>query len=428
MLAAYKVPVIRPDQVYVLENMIIQADWIIDAFFGTGLDREVEGIVRQLIQHINHVREDGDVKVLSVDIPSGVQADTGEVLGCAVQADLTVTFAELKAGLLLYPGKEYAGEVVVCDIGIPPGIPPIEREKWFTLEKSDIPALLPKRYNRSHKGSYGRLLIAAGSKNMTGAAVLSAKAAYRMGTGLVDMVIPKDIRTVVQSILPEVIITPYGVIKESLDHGSMIEEKDLGTIREASAISSAVLIGPGLSQVCYAKELLDVMLKAVSPETPLILDADALNLLSNDESLRERVAARGGNTVLTPHLGEASRLLHQPVTQIAADLTGAAAKLTSEYNACVALKDAVTLAASPDGQIYFNRTGNHGMATAGSGDVLAGIIGGLAAEGLPIYRAAYLGVYLHGAAGDAAVRKRGYYALTASDICDGIHLETLAGL
>lgn len=428
MLASYKIPVIRPDQVYVLESMIAQTDWILDAFFGTGLERDIEGIVRQLIHHVNHVHEDEGVKVVAVDIPSGIHADNGMVMGCAVRADLTVTFAQMKAGLLLYPGRDYAGEVLVADIGIPAGIPALEQTKWFTLEQQDIAAMLPKRYNRSHKGSYGRLLVAAGSKNMTGAAVLSATAAYKMGTGLVDMVLPKDIRTVVESIIPEVVITPYGVIKENVDHGSRVEEQDLATIREMIAISSAVLMGPGWSQVSYVMELMNMMLDAVPAHIPMILDADALNLLAGSDLMQEKLLQRGGHTILTPHLGEASRLLKKPVSEIAARPIEAVSQLTEKYNACVALKDAMTLVASPDGQIYFNQSGNHGMATAGSGDVLAGIISGLAAQGLSTYKAAYLGVYLHGVAGDRAAAISGRYALTASDICRGIHLETMAGI
>lgn len=434
MLASYKIPVIRPDQVYVIENMIAQTEWIVDALFGTGLDREIDGIVRQLIQSVNNMHQKGDVQVVSVDIPSGIHADSGMVMGCAVQADITVTFAQMKAGLLLYPGHDYAGKVIVADIGMPAGVPSLERTKGFTLEKSDIAELLPKRYSRSHKGSYGRLLVAAGSKNMTGAAVLSANAAYKMGTGLVDMVIPKDVRSVIQCLLPEVVITPYDIIRENVDHGSMIEEQDMASIREAVAISSAVLMGPGWSQVSYVKDLMNMMLDTVPAQTPLVLDADALNLLAGSEELQRKLIHRNGQkpgttcTILTPHLGEASRLLKKPVSEIAARPVEAVLELTKKYNACVALKDAMTIVASPDEQLYFNQTGNHGMATAGSGDVLAGIIAGLAAQGVPVYRAAYLGVYLHGAAGDMAAKQQGCYAMTASDICAAIHPETLAGL
>ena len=428
MLASYKVPVIRPDQVYVLESMVAQVEWIVDAFFGTGLDREIDGIVRQLIQHVNTTRKNEAVKIVSVDIPSGIHADTGMVMGCAVKADITVTFAQMKAGLMLYPGHDYAGKVVIADIGMPVGVPSLEQTKSFTLEKSDIADLLPKRYSRSHKGSYGRLLVAAGSKNMTGAAVLSANAAYKTGTGLVDMVIPKDVRSVIQCLLPEVVITPYDIIRESVDHGSAIEQHDMATIREMIAISSAVLMGPGWSQVSYVMDLMNMMLDAVPAHIPMILDADALNLLSGSDSMKKKLMNRGGHTILTPHLGEASRLLQKPVADIAANPVDAVIELTQKYNAIVALKDAMTIVASPDGQLYFNQTGNHGMATAGSGDVLAGVIAGLAAQGLSSYKAAYLGVYLHGAAGDRAAQIHGQYAMTASDICKAIHLETLAGM
>ena len=428
MLAAYKIPLIRPDQVYVIENMIMQADWVVDAIFGIGLSRNIDGIVRQLVLRINEAREKNGLKVAAVDVPTGIHADNGRVMGCAIRADITVTFSQLKAGLMLYPGHDYAGEVIVRPIGIPQGAHPVERVRWFTIEKSDVPGLLPKRYNRSHKGSYGRLMVAAGSKNMTGASVLSASAAYKMGTGLVDMIIPKDIRPVVQSLLPEVIITPYEVIKESVDHGSMVDPRDTGTVREAIAISSAVLMGPGWSQVPYVVELMGLILDALPEETPAVLDADALNILATRAEIKEKVIAHGGQTVLTPHMGEASRLLKRSVAEIAEDPVSAALDLAKEYNAVCVLKDALTLVASPDGRIYFNTTGNHGMATAGSGDVLAGMIGGLTAEGLEPFEAAYLGVYLHGAAGDRAAAALGHYGMMASDICAAIDVETLAGI
>ena len=193
-------------------------------------------------------------------------------------------------------------------------------------------------------------------------------------------------------------------------------------------------MGPGWSQVSYVKDLMNMMLDTVPEQTPLVLDADALNLLAGSEVLQKKLINRSGQktaqtcTILTPHLGEASRLLQKPVSEIAANPVDAVLALTKKYNACVALKDAMTIVASPDGQLYFNQTGNHGMATAGSGDVLAGVIAGLAAQGVPAYRAAYLGVYLHGAAGDMAAKQQGCYAMTASDICAAIHPETLAGL
>ena len=428
MLSAYKIPLIRPDQVYVLENMIIQSDWIVDSFFGIGLTRNVEGIVRQLILRVNEAHDKNGVHVVSVDIPSGIHPDNGKVMGCAVHADVTVTFSTLKAGLLLYPGRDYAGQIIVANIGIPSGIPPLERTKWFTIDQEDAAELLPHRYRRSHKGTYGRLVVAAGCKNMTGAAALSAKAAYRVGTGLVDVMIPKTVRSVIQSLLPEAIITPYEIIRENVDHGSMVDPQDLGTVRESIAIASAVLMGPGWSQVPYVVELMGHILDTIPEEMPIVLDADALNILSSHEELAQKVRDHGGRTILTPHLGEASRLLKRPVSEIAEDPVTAVQDLVERFNASVALKDAMTLVGSPDGRLYFNRTGNHGMATAGSGDVLAGVIGGLAAEGLEPFEAAYLGVYLHGAAGDQEALIKGQYGLTASDILDGIHVEKLTGL
>ena len=427
MLSAYKIPVLRQDQVYILDSLIDQSEWLVDALFGTGLARDIAGLTEQIIHHINRAREENGSKVMAVDIPSGIDADSGQIRGCAVQADETVTFVCKKPGLMLYPGKEYAGHVTVADIGIPDSVPALEEEVKFTLERGDIPALLPARYNRSHKGSYGRLLMAAGSRNMTGAAILSARSAYKTGVGLVDMAIPKEIRPVIQTSLPEVVITPYEIIKETVDCGSTIEQSSLAPLREQLAICSAVLAGPGWSQVCYVQELLGVLLDTTPSHIPMVLDADALNILASRPEMAEKVCRRGGHTILTPHLGEAARLLQKPVQEISGNLMDSVRQLTEKYNACVALKDAVTLVASPEGKLYINQTGNHGMATAGSGDVLAGIIAGLAAQGLSAFKAAYLGVYLHGAAGDLAAQKEGAYSMTASDICRNLHLETSNG-
>lgn len=412
MLQAYQISVLTPNQASVLEKIIDQSDWVVDALFGTGLDREVRGLTQQIIRYVNKVHGQGHLRVMAIDIPSGVHGNSGKIMGCALQADETVTFCRLKPGLVLFPGRDYAGQITVADIGIPDSVPSLKDAQQFMLEPQDVEGLLPKRVSRSHKGLYGRLLSVSGCESMPGAAVLSGLSAYKMGTGLVDIAIPRRAVQVVQIRLPEAVTTPY-------------EEGDTQWIEGHVQLASAVLTGPGLGQAAYGCEMLRKLLEAVPQETPLVMDADALNWLAKDEILAELVRQRSGNTILTPHLGEASRLLKRSVGEIMEEPVQAAKDLCSCYGSVVALKDAMTLVCAPDGQIFYNNTGNNGMSTAGSGDVLAGMIAGLCAEGSSAYEAAYAGVYLHGAAGDLAREEHGCYGMTAMDIADHIHLEKI---
>ena len=412
MLSAYQISVLTPNQASVLEKMIDQADWVVDAMFGTGLDREIRGLSDQIIHYINKVHRKGHIKVIAVDIPSGIHGNTGQVLGCAVEADETVTFCRLKPGLVLFPGRDYAGKVTVSDIGIPDSIPPLKDAMLFMMEAADVPNLLPSRVSRSHKGLYGCLFSLSGSRAMTGAAILSGRSAYKMGTGLVDIAIPEEAASVIQVSLPEAITTPY-------------REGAWEPLIEKAVRATAVLAGPGLSRLPYVGDMLRAVFAAVPTETPLILDADALNWLSQDQQLAEIIRKRNGNTILTPHLGEASRLLKISVAEIMKQPMKAVQALQEQYQSVAVLKDAMTMVCALEGQIFFNNTGNNGMSTAGSGDVLAGMIAGLCAQGIPVFQAAYAGVYLHGAAGDLAKQKHGVYGMTASDIADHIHLEKI---
>lgn len=413
MLSAYQISVLTQDQASALEGIINQSDWVVDAMFGTGLDREVTGLFDQIIKYMNKVRARGDIKVMAVDIPSGVAGNSGQVLGCAVQADETVTFCRLKPGLVLFPGKEYAGEVTVADIGIPDNVPSLKDASQFMLEQEDVQELIPVRMNRSHKGLYGQLLSVSGSRSMPGAALLSAKSAYKMGTGLVNVAIPKEAAMVVLTGLPEAVTTPY-------------TETDLDWIEQKVKMATAVLVGPGLSQEPYVEELLYKLFTTVPKQIPMVLDADALNWIAKEKGLADLIRSRKGNTILTPHLGEAARLLKWNVQEIMQHPVEAAQAIRDQYESVAVLKDAMTLVCAPDGKIFYNNTGNNGMSTAGSGDVLAGMIAGLCAQGMSVFKAAYAGVYLHGAAGDRAKEIYGAHGMTASNIAEQIHLEQIA--
>lgn len=374
-------------------------DVIVDALFGIGLSREVTGKYAEILQKMTE--QDG-YKV-AVDIASGISADTGAVMGTAFAADLTVTFGFIKAGQLLYPGAEYTGELKVADIGIDEQSLYELKPELKVLETSDLNRL-PRRVNRSNKGSYGKLLILAGSKQMAGSAVFAAKAAYRMGCGLVRVATVEENRIILQEQVPEAVLAVY-------NNGTDVVE----FVETQLHWADAVVAGPGISQSDLSERMLYELLKRI--QVPCLCDADALNLLSKHPDWWKLVQSP---LVITPHLGEMARLTGRPITEIRDRLVQTAQEFAMEHQITVVLKDARTITAQPDGQSYINVSGNHGMATAGAGDVLSGVVGALLAQKLDIYLAAALGVFIHGLAGDAAAERVGHCAMMASDIVDGL--------
>ncbi|WP_448915456.1 NAD(P)H-hydrate dehydratase [Eubacterium ramulus] len=374
-------------------------DVIVDALFGIGLSREVTGKYAEILQKMTE--QDG-YKV-AVDIASGISADTGAVMGTAFAADLTVTFGFIKAGQLLYPGTEYTGELKVADIGIDEQSLYEIKPDLKMLEISDLNRL-PRRVNRSNKGSYGKLLILAGSKQMAGAAVFAAKAAYRMGCGLVRVATVEENRIILQEQVPEAVLAVYN---NGTDVVKFVETQ--------LHWADAVVAGPGISQSDLSERMLYELLKRI--QVPCLCDADALNLLSKHPDWWKLVQSP---LVITPHLGEMARLTGRPITEIRDRLVQTAQEFAMEHQITVVLKDARTITAQPDGQSYINVSGNHGMATAGAGDVLSGVVGALLAQKLDMHLAAALGVFIHGLAGDAAAERVGHRAMMASDIVDGL--------
>ncbi len=375
-----------------------QYSWIIDAIFGISLNREVGGIFADAVEAINKHREDG-AKVISIDIPSGIEADSGKVLGCAVKADITIACAFKKPGELLYPGADYVGELRRADIGI------TERSitgeiKTFAPDKSD--AYLPARRSDSNKGTYGKVLVIAGSEEICGAAILSASAALRSGCGMVRVYTHENNRIALQTALPEALVTTY--MDSTIKLKSAVEWCDIA------------VIGPGLGTSDIAKEILEFMLKEAG--VPLVIDADALNMISKQPELLKTIKAEA---VITPHVAEMSRLCGQDIKSIKGDPIGTARDFAETYHVTCVLKDARTVTAIPGGATVINTSGNDGMATAGSGDVLTGIIASLAAQGEKMSEAAWRGVYLHGLAGDSAKEKFGAHSMTSSDIIDAIY-------
>ena len=377
-------------------QVIREGRWslIIDAIFGIGLTRDISGGYLKVIDAVNA----SGCAVASVDIPSGIDADDGKVRGTAVRADLTVTFAALKYGHVLFPGREYCGEVRVCQIGIP-----VKEAHGKVLEESDLPVLLPRRKARSNKGSYGRALIAAGGYGMAGAAVLAVKSACRSGVGLVAAAVHEANRTVIQSSVPEAVYLSW---------------EDTEKLKEALKHSAAAAVGPGLGT---GEEALQILRTAAEygPET-LVIDADALNLIVKHDLLNSGDLFSGSRAlIVTPHPGEMSRLCGMSVPEIFDDLVGTAMRFAKEYHLICVLKDAVSVIT--DGtRVCLNQSGCDGMATGGSGDTLTGIICGLCAQGMDPFDAACTGTFLHGLAGRRAAAKKGMRGMTAVDLCDAL--------
>lgn len=371
---------------------------IVDAIFGIGLSRDVEGRFADVIEWMNQQ----DACRVSVDIPSGIETDTGRVMKHAVAADLTVTFACRKLGQVLYPGTSFCGRVVCRDIGVTAerlegGAPSV-----FTYSREDL-AGIAKRRPYSNKGTYGKVLLIAGSEGMSGAACLAALAAYRSGCGLVRVLTHECNRQVIQTYLPEAVVSVW--------ENDNFPEK---LLEEALEWSDAAGIGPGFGTGRMQKEILSYVLGHYGK--PLVIDADGLNLLAKERALMCRLTS---NTVLTPHVGEMMRLIQGAKEEILQDIVSTAVQFAKKYRIVCALKDARTVV-SNGRKSYVNTSGNDGMAVGGSGDILTGMICGLLAQRMPVFEAASLGVYLHGLAGDAAREKRGAYGMIARDIADEI--------
>lgn len=374
-------------------------DAVVDALFGIGLSRELKDVYFDIIAQMNRIRA---FKV-AVDIPSGIHADTGAVMGIAFKADITITFAFSKLGLCLYPGAEYAGRIKVKDIGI--GIESFLEEKpcYYELEDKDL-VNVPKRKDYSNKGTYGKVFIAAGHKNMAGAAFLSGKAAYVTGAGLVKLYTEETNREILQQLLPEAVMATYEPEQE--------EEKEL---RESIAWADVIVAGPGMGTGKESESIIKTILKEA--EIPVILDADGLNIISKyKEWLTETKAA----VIVTPHLGEMARLTGKSIFDIQKQLLQVALEFAKAYNVICILKDARTVTALPNGTAYINTSGNNGMATAGAGDVLTGVLAGLTAQKMELRKAAPLGVYLHGRGGDSILSRTGNYGMMAQDVIEGV--------
>ncbi len=383
-----------------LKYKILSFDIVVDAIFGTGISGEVSGAARVAIEAINQYAG----CVLSVDIPSGINADTGKVSGVAVRADYTVTLAAYKRGLLLFPGADYCGRVEVAGISIPEYI--LSDINTNIIDKKLAASLMPKRADNTHKGSYGKVLVIGGSKGMTGAPAMAAEAALRCGAGLVSVLIPSSLNPIM-----EVKLTEAMTIPAADRDGEFITDAAEEIIKRAE-LSDAVIFGPGIGRGKAIGEILERLLD--NTNVPVVVDADGLFALAGNSGLLKR---HGKKLILTPHEAEFARFGIG-----AGNRFEASEAFCREFGATLVLKGAKTIVTTPELKQYINIIGNNGMATAGSGDVLAGVIGAFLARKKLCMDAAVLGVYCHSAAGDAAAKRVGRDALVATDIIDAIHL------
>lgn len=377
---------------------VLTSDIIIDAIFGTGLSKDITGYLEKIIDYVNKNKK----FVVSIDIPSGIDSDNGRVRGIAIKADITVALGLYKLGHILGDGKEYSGRLVLGDISIP------YRDRrggqYNLLVESEIKGLLKERKIRTHKGNYGHIAILGGSKGMSGAPLLASIASIKSGCGLVSAIIPEDISYSFQNFYPEVMTYPIKSWKDE-------EEKIVDFINNKDVL----VIGNGLGLEEKTKEFFKSFIKKI--KVPIVIDADGLNILAEDIDILKNLEIP---VVLTPHVGEMARLSKKDKNDIISSPHSVASIFANLYGVYLILKSYISVISEPNGRVYFSTYGNPGMATAGSGDVLAGIIGSFIGQGYNIIDALSLAVVVHGLAGDVAKKYVGENSLTAGDIIKNI--------
>ncbi len=385
-----------------LDNILHQSDIIIDAIFGTGLSKPATGIYLSAIRAINQ----SESYVVSLDIPSGIFADHPDVIGESVRANLTVTFGLPKPALLLFPAAAYAGQVIVADISIPRELIDSYPIAGHILTPYDFPTLFQERMVDTHKGSYGHLLIIAGSPGKTGAAALAGIAGLRAGAGLVTVAVPDQFHSILAVKLTEVMTAPI-----PSGNGQYFDLTSMPTIESLLHGKSAVLIGPGLGTNPDTIAFIQTLIPQI--DLPLIIDADGLNCLANTPHSWRR---KKHPLIITPHPGEMSRLVRKTTAETLSQQLDIVNQYALESGAYVVFKTARTLIATPAGDWFVNITGNPGLASGGTGDVLAGLIAGYVTQGFNAQESTLGGVFLHGLAGDLAATELGEPHMIASDI------------
>ncbi len=383
------------------------AQLIVDAVFGTGLEGEIEGFYADVVDMIN----DSGASVVAVDIPSGVDATTGRISAKTVYANYTVSFGFPKVGHIVPPGRNLCGVIQIADIGFSEDVMAEAESAGYTLTPDEAAALFPERPYNAHKGSAGRVFLLAGSVGMTGASALAGKAALRAGAGAVTVGCPASLNDILEVKMTEIMTIPLPEVRKK----RCLALRALGSVRSAVKKADAVAVGPGLGTYTETSELIRRFISKYKGK--IILDADGINAYKGQfETLAESPA----EIVITPHYGELSRLTGAEINNIAENPAEAAKNAAKVTGCIVLLKGAPTIIVGSAGELWYNGTGNEGMATAGMGDVLTGLITGFAAQGMNLFEAAVLGAYIHGTAGDYASEERGVHSLTAGDVLDRI--------
>ena len=409
LLTPLNVPVVEmPDEQSFLAHktgMLHQETWI-DALIGTGLKSDVKGYFKKIIEFINaHGKP-----VFSVDIPSGLNSDTGQVCGACIRAQATATFAFAKTGHILFPGAEYTGYLEIVDIGITDHIAKKIRPKQHLLTPERIRGAFRPRNPDSHKGTTGHVLVVSGSVGKTGAAAMTAMSAMRAGAGLVTLAIPESLNPVLETQVLEAMTYPLPETENGI-----IGESSFNKIMDLLAGKKCLAIGPGLGEAPETKKLVHRIIKE-SPVT-IVIDADGLNNLAGSTEILKKAKAP---LILTPHPGEMARLMDSTAGSVQKDRISCARKFAEKFNVHIILKGAKTIIAHPEGNIFINPTGNPGMASGGMGDVLTGIIAGLVAQGFSPESAAHTGVYLHGAAADILAENIGPFGYLSTEVMNAI--------
>ena len=385
---------------------LLSADLVVDAIYGNGFQGSINDFEARVVQMVNC----SNLPVVAVDVPSGVEADTGKVNGQAIKASYTVSFALPKLGLILEPGRDFTGILKVVDISIPQVLLKDKNLKKNLIDEELIKPLIKPRLPESHKGSYGHVLVIGGSPGLTGAVIMTAYSSLRIGAGLVTAALPESLLSIVDSQLIEVMTAPLMENQQGF-----ISLEALPAIENLLGTASVCVIGPGMSGYPEGNAVIRFVLERSG--IPLVIDADGLNALQGDTEILQ---GRQVPIVLTPHPGEMARLTGKSIEEIQSNRLEVAARYSQEWGVSLVLKGNKTVIADPTGNIYINITGNPGMATAGSGDVLCGMITGLIAQGLKPQEAAMAAVYFHGRAGDLCKKDKGERGIVAGDLIEAI--------
>ena len=405
LLKALEVPVVEiPDEASFskIKSEMHGLDLWIDAILGTGLKSDVKGYFKTIIDYINKLNK----PVFAVDVPSGLNSDTGQPCGTCICAAATATFAFAKTGHMVYPGADYIGNLKIVDIGIPPHIAAAVGPRHFLSTAQLIRSHLIPRPADAHKGSTGHLLVIAGSIGKTGAAAMTSMSALRTGAGLVTLGVAESLNAALEGRMLEAMTAP---LPES--GSGVLGESAFNAIQQELPGKRCLALGPGLGQAAETKKLICKIIR--QSEIPVVVDADGLNNLAGELKHFKKASAP---IILTPHPGEMARLLDTRVSKVQQNRIKCAREFSVQYNVHVVLKGARTIIAHPDGRVFINPTGNAGMASAGMGDVLTGVIAGLIVQGLTPEAACHAGVYLHGAAADSLVEDMGPYGFLAGDV------------